>query len=111
MEQLNISKLENTAYALTVNLFSFFKTSKEAGVVLANSQEMMQKASDISSFVLDRDGNECKYMDKLNAMIEDAEDLKEQFQNMNLSEKYASEKANLLIDINIIIEQFKALLG
>ncbi len=111
MGNFDLGKLENEAYALTVNLFSFYKTLKENGIVLDNSNEVLKAVSEISSFVLEIDQEPCKYYDKLESIIKKVTWSKEQITAYELSDKYNSAKADLLLQINIIEKQFKLLLN
>ena len=111
MEEFDLGKLENTAYALTVNLFSFLKTAKEKQWEISDGQKLMELASGISQFALNIDSNQCKYINKLETQITNSEKLADMIEAIPMGEKFLQEKSNLLIDINIILKQFKLLLG
>lgn len=111
MEQFDLGILENTAYALTVNLFSFLKLAKDKNREISNGQKMMELASEVSQFALSIEANQCKYLQKLENQIANAEKLAGMIEKIQLGEKFLQEKSNLLIDINIILKQFKLLLG
>jgi len=111
MEQFDLGKLENTAYAITVNLFSFLKLAKEKKWEISSGQKMMELASEVSQFALNIESSQCKYIPKLENQIANAEKLASMIDEIQLSEKFLQEKSNLLIDINIILKQFKLLLG
>ncbi len=111
MEKFDFAQLENRAYAITVNLFSLLKLAKEQGAEIAEGQEMIDRASKISSFVLDIEGNSCKYIEKLKEIIAHTEKLGNWLDQLDVGNKLSDEKNNLLIDVNLVAKQLKLLLG
>jgi hypothetical protein len=111
MGNFNLKVLENEAYSFTVKLFSFYKTLKENNITIADSNEVLKAAAEISTFVLEINEKPCKAVQAANELQAKALWCSEKIQAYSLSERYSSAKADLLLQLNNIQKQFNLLLN
>lgn len=109
MGNIPVNRLETEAYSLTVNLFSFYKTLKENNIHFDNSSNVLKSCSEISTFVLSMEEEPCKNREKIGGIVERAAWCMQQIENHEVSEKYAQQKANLVVQLHTIQKELRIL--